>query len=139
MTTIAYHHKDKQVAVDSRMTSNDIINSDTFDKFIKNDLGVWVFAGSCCDFEALSLLSHGDESKDLNCIAMLITGGKVYGVEADGGVCTHTEYPHNKAFGSGSHLALAAMDLGNGAKDAVKYAITRDIYSGGRVRVFDVK
>jgi 20S proteasome alpha/beta subunit len=138
MTTIAYNHKDKQVAVDSRMTSNEIINTDTCDKFIENDLGIWVFAGSDCDFKALSKLSHGDSSSDLGCIAMLITKGKVYGVETDGGICTHTEYPHHKAFGSGSHFALASMDHGKSAEDAVKYAMTRDIYTGGTVNVFDV-
>ena len=139
MTTIAYNHKDKQVAVDSRMTSNDIINTDTFDKFIENDLGIWVFAGSDCDFKAMSLLRHGDELDNLECIAMLITEGKVYGVEVDGGICSYSEYQHNKAFGSGSHFALASMDHGKSAEDAVKYAMTRDIYSGGNVRVFDVK
>lgn len=41
--------------------------------------------------------------------------------------------------GSGYQFAIAALDLGKTAKEAVNYAKTRDIYTGGRVRVFDVK
>ena len=138
MTTIAYHHKSKTVAVDSRTTSGDLIHSDTAIKFIKNDIGTWVFAGCDYDNKALSMLAHKEKSESLDCWAMLIAEGKVYGVSVDDGVCTHTEYNENKTFGSGNHFALAAMDHGKSATEAVKYACTRDIYSGGRVREFKV-
>lgn len=138
MTTIAYNHEAGQVAVDSRMTSCDVINTDKEDKFIENDRGTWIFSGSSCDFKALSSLSHGDSSTDLDCVAMLISGGKVYGVGVADGACSYTEYSHNKTFGSGAHFALAAMDLGLSAEGAVKYAMTRDIYTGGKVNVFSV-
>lgn len=138
MTTIAYNHKDKQVAVDSRMTANEIVVNDAANKFIINDLGVWFFAGSGCDFKEMSLLSHGDKSRDLECLAMLIIDGIVYGVDTGDGLCSYTEYLHDSAFGSGAHFALASMDHGKSAEDAVKYAMTRDIYSGGKVNVFDV-
>lgn len=138
MTTIAYHHKDKQVAFESRMAFGDIIHSDSGIKFIKNDVGIWIFSGCTYDNEHLSNLKHKEESEDLDAIAMLISNGKVYGVSVADGCCTHTLYHHSNAFGSGANFALAAMDHGKSAKEAVKYAITRDIYSGGRVRVFNV-
>ena len=42
------------------------------------------------------------------------------------------------AIGSGGCYALAAMDAGATAKESVKIAIGRDIYSGGRIRTFKV-
>ena len=37
------------------------------------------------------------------------------------------------AIGSGARFALAAMDLGKSAHEAVEYACTRDIYSDGTI------
>ena len=45
----------------------------------------------------------------------------------------------NESFGSGSSFALSAMDFGKSAKDSVKYAMTRDIYTGGKIKVIKVK
>ena len=42
----------------------------------------------------------------------------------------------NFALGTGQHLALAAMDLGKSAQAAVQYAATRDVYTGGQVKLF---
>lgn len=42
------------------------------------------------------------------------------------------------AFGSGADLAIAAMDLGVSSSEAVEYAATRDIYTGGEVESFDI-
>jgi ATP-dependent protease HslVU (ClpYQ) peptidase subunit len=39
------------------------------------------------------------------------------------------------AIGSGARFALAAMDFGRSAGEAVAYACTRDIYSGGEVTI----
>lgn len=41
------------------------------------------------------------------------------------------------AIGSGARFALAAMDLGMNAEDALKYTCTRDIYSGGEITVLE--
>lgn len=138
MTTIAYHHEDKEIAVDSRLMIGDTIATDKGIKFIKNDVGIWFFSGSRHDTKALSKLKHKDESKDLDAIAMLISDRKAYGVSVRDGYCSHTLYDNNFAFGSGCDFALAAMDHGKSAKEAVKYAMTRDVYTGGRVRVFKV-
>jgi ATP-dependent protease HslVU (ClpYQ) peptidase subunit len=42
------------------------------------------------------------------------------------------------ANGSGARFALAWMDAGHTAEEAVAYACTRDIYSGGVITAFDV-
>ena len=41
------------------------------------------------------------------------------------------------AIGSGAEFAMSAMDFGMTAKEAVEYTMTRDIYTGGEVTVFD--
>lgn len=140
MTTIAYHHKSKTVAVDSRISNHGLVKSDSYDKTIKNDIGLWVFCGNACDMKDLCYLRHNDKTETVpNCSAFLITDGICYDVYVNKeGVCEYFEVTFNEAKGSGSELALAAMDHGKSAKEAVKYAITRDIYSGGRVRVFNV-
>ena len=141
MTTIAYHHKDKQVAVDSRIAGGGIIGSDSFDKTIKNELGLWIYCGAASDAKDLCCLKHNDKVDPIpDCSAFLITDGKCYyvGVNNDR-YCEYFELPFNEGKGSGGEFALAAMDFGKNAKEAVEYAITRDIYSGGEVRVFDVK
>lgn len=141
MTTIAYHHNDKQVAVDSRIVGGGIINSDSFDKTIKNELGLWFFCGSASDIVDLQVLKHNDEINPIpDCTAFLITSGKCYLVGVNShGFCQYLELTYNDTNGSGADLALASMDHGKSAKEAVEYAITRDIYSGGKVRVFDVE
>ncbi len=140
MTTAAYNYKEKRVAVDSRFTSSDVIDTDKAIKYLTNDKGTWVLCGSPCDYDLFVTLNHKDKV-DIkpNCNAFLIAGGKVVLVLIDtDGRCIYDPINENAAMGSGAHFALAAMDHGKSAKEAVKYAITRDIFSGGRVREFKV-
>lgn len=141
MTTIAFNYQDKQVAVDGRITAGSLIRSDSSDKTIKNEIGLWIFAGTTCDYELLSTLNHHDKSDVVpDCSAMLIKDGKVFGVSVeDDGTCLHSEYEYSTAFGSGSDFATAAMDFGKSAQEAVKYAMTRDVFTGGAVQIFDVE
>lgn len=140
MTTIAYHHGDGQIAVDSQTTSGGVICSSSEDKTIKNKYGLWVFAGQCSDQEQLSNLEHDDQvSVFPDSEALLIKESKVYHVcVTKDKFCAHTLLDYNYTLGSGGLFALTAMDFGKSAKEAVKYAMTRDIYTGGRVRVFNV-
>lgn len=43
------------------------------------------------------------------------------------------------AIGSGYAYAIAAMDMGASAEDAVRAAMKRDIYTGGAVRTVTIK
>ena len=141
MTTIAYHHKDKQIAVDSRLVNHGLVKSDSFDKTIKNEFGVWIFCGTASDIKDLCKLKHNDKVDVIpNCSALLITDSKCYDVIVNNdGYCEYFELGHNDTKGSGGELALAAMDFGKSAKKAVEYAMTRDIYTGGKIQVIDVE
>lgn len=141
MTTMAYHHKDEQIAVDSQITAEGVVLDDNYNKIIINELGTWVLAGCTSEHELFTNLKSGDNvGRGLECIGFLIRGGKVFLVltEEDG---RYSESPvtYNDAQGCGHTFAIAAMDHGKSAKEAVEYAITRDIYTGGKVQVIDVK
>lgn len=140
MTTIAYHYGDGQIAVDSRITAGGRIVSDSDDKTIKNKIGLWFFSGDASDCADLAVLNHNDKVSAIpECAAFLIVAGNVYLVVVnDDMYCQHSFLDYNYAIGSGGDFALAAMDFGKSAKEAVKYAMTRNCYSGGKVRVFKV-
>lgn len=140
MTTIAYHHKSKEVAIDSRYTRGDIIDSDKGNKVRKDNRGTWLFAGHQGDFKDLMKLQRNEKVEVRpDCGAVLISKGVAFTVDTDNdGFCIISEINDNFTMGSGSNFALAAMDHGKSAKEAVDYAKTRDIYTGGRVKVFKV-
>ena len=141
MTTIVYCHKTKQIAVDSRMTSQGgVIASDSTDKTTVNDAGIWFLSGKVSDHADLVKLAHNEDAKlKPECGALLIKNGCVYLVEVnDGAICGHEKLTCNDSIGSGYQFALAALDFGKSAKEAVEYAITKDCYTGGKVRVFNL-
>ena len=145
MTTIVYDHKNKQIAVDSRATSGGLITSDEDVKwfYIKNEL--WVMCGALCDKEVIiKAFESGDRAYEIKEIpdanAIVFRDGKVFmrGVTETGEAWTQ-ELTHNRCLGSGSSFALAALDHGKSAREAVQYAATRDCYTGGKVHVFDIE
>ena len=141
MTTIAYNHKDKQIAVDSRSSRDNVIMSDHVDKSKLVNGVTFVLCGAACDYSILIDMYFGSESKLVpEANAFVIDDGKVYriGCTADG-VFWKQECEHNDALGSGWEYALAAMDFGRDAEEAVEYAKTRDCYTGGEVHVFNVE
>ena len=142
MTTIAYNHKDKHIAVDSRVTAGTFIVCDEAIKFITNDIGLWFIAGSTSDYDEAVTYNHNDKVKnvdnipDTNCY--VVKNGKCYAVYFDEGYCKHAELKYSAALGSGAGLAVAAMDHGKSAEMAVEYAMTRDSMTGGKVHHFEV-
>lgn len=141
MTTIAYHHGDKQIAIDSRATSGSEILTDKDNKTIKNSIGIWFFSGALCDEEEFSKLNHNDHvDKIPDCCALLIKNGEAYMVMVDNDkYCCHEKLTYNYTLGSGAHYATGAMDHGKTAREAVKYAMTRDSNTGGRIRVHNLR
>lgn len=143
MTTICYHHKTRQIAVDSRITCGGLIRTDNFNKIIRNELGIWIISGAISDYDAFVEMIKYETQKNnivLDCSAFLIRDDKVFASFIDDDkIFYQAEITYDYAFGSGRDFAYSALDHGKSAKSAVEYAMTRDIYTGGKVQVIDVK
>jgi 20S proteasome alpha/beta subunit len=140
MTTIAFNYKDKEIAVDSRLTRGDMISTDSGNKIFKKDGVVFIVAGETNHSKSLvDMWFSGEVDVSLNCSAFVVCNGEVYdfGLDADKNIAKEL-VDENLTKGSGDLWAHAAMDFGCSAKDAVKYAMTRDVYTGGKVRVIKV-
>ena len=136
MTTIAY--KDGVIACDTRQIRGGVIVSDDAPKFQVVDGVSFFLAGAVCDEKALIAAYFGTQSAvPVECSGYAVDGGKLLMVGHDDrtGVWKQELDPDNPdAIGSGSAYALAAMDMGASAEDAVRAAMRRDIYTGGKVR-----
>lgn len=136
MTTIAY--KDGVIAYDSRQTRNDRIVSDSCLKCHVVDGVSFFLSGAVCDEKALVAAYFGTPSLvPIECSGYVVDGGKLMMVGHDDktGIWKQDLDPSNPdAIGSGATYAIAAMDMGASAEDAVRAAMKRDIYTGGIVR-----
>jgi 20S proteasome alpha/beta subunit len=141
MTTIVYDHKNKQIACDSRETASGAIVTDEALKFYKEGMKVWFLCGSKSDTSSfISTFEHNEDApKNVRCSGLVVIDGIVYKACNEDGVYKLDEIPSNEGLGSGGWPALAAVDLGKTAKEAVEYAMTRDCYSGGKVHVYDIE
>ncbi|MBX8534546.1 proteasome subunit beta [Pseudomonas cichorii] len=141
MTTIAY--KDGVIAYDSRQVRGGTIVSDSCEKCQVVDGVSFFLAGAVCDEKALIAAYFGTPSPvPVECSGYAVDGGKLLMV----GHCDKTGIwkleldPANPdAIGSGSAYALAAMDMGASAEGAVRAAMKRDIYTGGKVRTVVIR
>ncbi|MGF6208278.1 proteasome subunit beta [Pseudomonas frederiksbergensis] len=135
MTTIAY--KDGVIAYDGRQTRNDRIVSDNAPKCLVVDGVSFFLSGSVCDEKALIAAYFGTASPvPVECSGYVVDGGKLLmvGHEDTTGIWKQElELENPDAIGSGSPYALAAMDMGASAEDAVRAAMKRDIYTGGTI------
>lgn len=137
MTTIAYHHESKTIAVDSRRTCGSVITSDKTNKIQKVCGLVFVLCGTVSDKGLfIDMYVNGSESNVIPDITgYVIDNGTAYLCHVnENGVMQKYELEHNDAIGSGEQFALSAMDFGKNAKEAVKYAMTRDTITGGKIR-----
>ena len=140
MTTIAYHHKSKTIAYNSQSSAGGIIANSNANKMHERNGVLFFVAGVTAGVDDL-IKSYFGESLlgDPECDAFVVAGGVVYYCYVDNLELKWIELNSDAVIGTGQPFALAAMDFGKSAKEAVKYAITRDIYSGGRVREFKLK
>lgn len=143
MTTIAYKHP--YIAYDGLATAGSVVINHNENKKYEGSGLVHFISGKVCDAQefANSVIDRKKEDVQLECYSISVSQlGSVYKItqNEDG---FFNKYPVSKscviAIGSGADLAIAAMDLGKSAKQAVEYAATRDIYTGGTIRVFDVE
>jgi len=145
MTTIVYDHKAKQIAVDSRSTNSGMIVSDEDIKWLQDESGcLWFLSGCLADTDLLlHSFKDGDRAFDLpeipDAIAMIMRNGDAFlrGVTDKGEAWTQ-KLSCNRSIGSGSSFAIAALDFGCSAKEAVEYAAKRDCYTGGKIHVYDI-
>lgn len=136
MTTIAYSVKDSLIAVDGRETLGNTIVSDKVNKIIKNEHGSFILCGNTADSVLFSEGGFADD-QEYDCGGLWVKpDGEVVGVYGGGNDLCPVEF--NEAFGSGASFALSAMDFGKSAKEAVKYASTRDCKTGGAIRTLRV-
>ena len=141
MTTIAYNHKDKEIAYDSRLTCGSLIVSDEDNKAITRGDVVYISCGDVSDINKLidNIGTENISHSECNVEVYFIKDGKFFRcVWPYGDSMSITPLDSNRACGSGADFALAAMDFGKNAKDAVEYAKTRDCKTGGKVKVFKV-
>ncbi|WP_460421866.1 Ntn hydrolase family protein [Pseudomonas sp. ZL2] len=141
MTTIAY--KDGVMAYDSRQTRGGAIVSDDSPKCQVVGGVSFFLSGAVSDEKALIAAYFGTPSAvPVECSGYVVDGGKLLLVGHDDktGIWRQDLDPANPdAIGSGSPYALAAMDMGASAEDAVRAAMKRDIYTGGKVRTVAIR
>lgn len=144
MTTIAYDHKRGEIAVDGRSTAGSVIFCEESVKWHEHDGAIWFMAGAFADFKRFLDWHTGKKSgkpeHSVDCSALVVIDGACHlaGLTDEGEAWTQT-LDANRAIGSGSIFALASMDHGKRAHEAVAYAATRDIYTGGKITRFDLK
>lgn len=141
MTTIAY--KDGVIAYDSRMTNHTLIGSDNWDKRWEQNGYNFFLCGTVSDMERfVREVVEGKKTLIFACAGVMVDPeGQAWMVNSgDDGSDEHElvrlQPGMSMAWGSGRDFAIAAMDFGKSAKEAVKYAMTRDSATGGKVRSF---
>lgn len=141
MTTIAY--KDGVIAYDSRVTRGSLIDHDDYEKLIHRQGHRFLLTGSGCDFEALLDEFFGVKlgDKPLEASGLVVSNGRLcqIGHDAESGFWMDEVWAERPfATGSGRDFALAAMDMGATAKEAVEIAAKRDVYTGGTIRTLTI-
>lgn len=142
MTTIAY--KDGIIAVDSYSTQGSRVVCNGGNKIKRVRGAIFVATGSVADFDNLHSAYFGENyDKALEISALVIDSKMIYlvGICSDDGfwkIDIAKEKYKSCTLGSGGDFAQGAMDAGATAKEAVKIACERDVYSGGRVRTIGI-
>ena len=147
MTTIVYDHKNKQIACDSRVTCAEIVVDNDAIKYKQAGGKLWFCSGDTGDADTFIAhydpLTEGNPHTNIDAVFLITRGdcvGGVYmAVKNSDNIYKECTLDHDYATGSGGHWALSAIDHGSTAKEAVEYAMTRDIYSGGKVHVYDIE
>lgn len=141
MTTIAYSHKEGIVAVDSRSVIRGTYH-DNANKIHHIDDKVFILCGSVCDFDYFinnfKPLTLTKLDVELDVCGIMIKDGKGYYVFVYGGAFNQEPLTADICLGSGCDFAQSALVFGNTAKEAVKFAATRCVYTGGKVQTIKI-
>lgn len=138
MTTIATDGR--SMAADGQVTRGDHIVSRNNRKIVRTPSGKIV---GCCgpsgdDEPFIEWIENGGKKPRLGATfaALVIAQGIAPRIYFNDCTSEPIDGPH--AIGSGCQWALAAMDLGKSPLEAVEYAATRDIYTGGEIIVMHI-
>ena len=128
------------VAFDSRCTRGGDIVTDDFKKHYKRNGVDYIIAGAPADVEVLIAMYEDPALRGVPEVqAIIIDEGKVFDVHAtDDGELTCLEVYFNIGIGSGYQWALSALDQGCTPKQAIKYAASKDAFTGGKIRIVKV-
>ena len=146
MTTIAY--KDGVIAWDSRVTAHNLIVDDDYDKHIVI-ADIHFFVAGATEFSEDFCNAYAARSptvKDMEVSAIVVeANGKLFksSVEESGGQFRIWRSPYRQgcppfALGSGRDFAIAFMDMGLTAEEAVQRVMKFDAETGGRVHTFQI-
>lgn len=141
MTIIAY--RDGIIAYDSRTTSGNFIETDNCQKMTVYNNHMFFMCGCVPDEERfIDVWFGGKEIKNIDVTAFVLDDKNILykaTVDGDSGLWKYKlNISQCHAIGSGEKFAISAMDFGKSAKEAVKYAITRDSGCGGVIRVYKI-
>lgn len=144
MTTFAYSRKDSIIAIDGRVSAGSRIVSDSDKKYIRKGSNVYFTIGGVADAHRLiDMVEAGiEETSDDNLYECQLVLAAIPPVEIYVNEAGYVEaVPIIEEFytlGSGGDHALSAMDLGKTPKQAVQHAMTRDLFSGGKIVQYDL-
>ncbi|KKE84982.1 hypothetical protein [Pseudoalteromonas luteoviolacea] len=140
MTTIAYHHPSQTICVDSLTTTSQSIVTHDAQKCQRVHNGFIFASGNCT--EIYHLLTNWQKNcfEAIGCTFFFINKfDEIFYGEIRHGKRFLEPLQVNWAIGSGANWAIAAMDFGKSALEAVQYACTRDKSTGGKVHSFCLK
>lgn len=137
MTTIAY--KNGVIAYDGRRTLNNLIIDDDQDKMVERDKVLFFMSGSSSDREAFidAYFNNDHGHSEIDISAIVIDNNEIYYSSlGENGLVWKSPINKNSCFaiGSGRDFALAFMDAGLNAEEAVAATAKRDCNSGGTIR-----
>lgn len=141
MTTIAYHHGDSEIAADGRLTAGGDIVHDRADKSVKVGARTFYCCGKRGQYQRFAEDCENGKAVDWepDVSAIMVEKGRAFLCSVHDRRYCVSPLDYNEAIGSGASYAVAAMDFGRSAREAVRYASTRDVYTGGRVKVWKLK
>ncbi len=136
MTTIAIDSN--TISADGRTTDQDgYISRDDYPKLRKENGIICAVAGAISDCEELiNIVVHGDQPtmQDASGNLITISDNCIMMYSLVDSKLSAWEVTPPYSLGSGSQFALSALDFGKTSKEAVKYAMTRDSSTGGKIK-----
>ncbi len=147
MTTVAYDGKN--LCADSRSSLGDMIYEEDAQKIFPNigPFSVLAIAGDYQD--AMDIMESIKEFSNLDHIRSIpkeeMGDAQLIGITHDGELWSYAGSHSCKlradmpiAIGSGRQFALAAMDLGKSAEEAIIYASSRDMFTNNVVQTIEI-